>query len=218
MSTLRRFVISLLPFLLLSFVSGQQGETFKSQTNLVLVPVEVRSHNQHVAGLEKDKFTLLQDGKPQKIAVFEEVRTTTERLKKVAVGPKEFSNEYQGNPATARYTIIAIDRINTTTMDMQRLRMGLQKFLTQVADSGEPIRLIAINSSSIDVLQDFTTDPKVLAMALERSKSPAGQVKNSSTTLNEGLAEFENLIVNSPQGTSDEAQAQYVATRLAQLD
>src|SRR5690349_11479917 len=98
MSTLRRFAIALFPFLFLSSVPGQQGETFKSQTNLVLVPVEIRSHNQHVAGLDKDKFTLLQDGKPQKIAVFEEVRTTTERLKKVAVGPQQFSNEYLGSP------------------------------------------------------------------------------------------------------------------------
>jgi VWFA-related protein len=218
MCTLRRLAIALLPFVFLASVSGQQGETFKSQTNLVLVPVEIRNHNQHVAGLDRDKFTLLQDGKPQKIAVFEEVRTTTERLKKVAVGPQEFSNEYQGSPATARYTVIAIDRINTSTMDMQRLRMGLIKFLTQVADSGEPIRLIAINSSSLQMLQDFTTNPKVLAMALERNKTPAGKMMESSTALNEALAEQENAIVNNPQGQSEDAQANYVATRLAQLD
>lgn len=218
MSAIRRCFAAFVPFLLLTGVSAQQGDTFRTQSNLVLVPVEVRNHNQHVAGLDKDKFTLLQDGKPQKVAVFEEVRTTTEHLKKVAVGPQQFSNEYTGNAATARYTIIAIDRINTTTMDMQRLRMGLQKFLTQVADSGEPIRLIAINSSNIELLQDFTTDPKVLAMALERSKTAAGQVKETSTTLNEGMQELENYITNNPAGETAEAQAQYVATRLAQLD
>lgn len=218
MFIVKRSLLALLPFILVAALEGQQSDTFKSQSNLVLVPVEVRNHNQHVSGLDQDKFTLLEDGKPQKVAVFEEVRTTTERLKKVPVGPQQFSNEYEGNPATARYTIIAIDRINTTTMDMQRLRMGLQKFLTQVADSGEPIRLIAINSSSIEVLQDFTTDPKVLALALDRAKTPAGQVKNTSTTLNEGMAELENVIVNNPQGDNADAQAQYVATRLAQLD
>jgi len=218
MCNLKRFLTALLPFTLIASVSGQQAETFKSQTNLVLVPVEVRSHNQHVAGLDKDKFTLLQDGKPQKIAVFEEVRTTTERLKKVAVGPQEFSNQYQGSPATARYTVIAIDRINTTTMDMQRLRMGLTKFLTQAADSGEPIRLIAIDSSRLEMLQDLTTNPKVLAMALDRTKTPAGKVTENSTHLNESLAQAESTIVNNPQGDSEEAQASYVASRLAQLD
>src|SRR5689334_191321 len=117
MSILRRFGLALLFLWMIVPAFAQEGETFKSQTNLVLVPVEVRSHGQHVAGLSKDKFTLLQDGKPAKIAVFEEVRTTTERLQKVPVGPQEFSNQYQGSAATARYTIIAIDRINTTTMD-----------------------------------------------------------------------------------------------------
>jgi VWFA-related protein len=209
---------AIVPLLLLSPLAGQQGETFRSQSNLVLVPVEVRNHNQHVPGLDKDKFTLLQDGKPQKIAVFEEVRTTTERLKRAAVGPKQFSNMYEGSPATARYTIIAIDRINTSTMDMQRLRIGLMKFLTQVADSGEPIRMIAINSSSIEMLQDFTTNPKVLAMALDRNKTPAGKVSENSTALNESLAELSHQIESNPQGADDDAQAQYVAQRLAQLD
>ena len=218
MLTLKRFRGALLPVALLASVSGQQGETFKSQANLVLVPVEVRSHNQHVAGLDKDKFTLMQDGKPQKIAVFEEIRTTSERLKRVPVGPQEFTNQYQGSPATARFTVIAIDRINTTTMDMQRLRLGLTKFLSQVAESGEPIRLIAINASSINMLQDFTTNPKVLTMALERNKTPAGKAMESSTTLNESLAELENAIINNPAGDTAEAQAQYVAARLAQLD
>jgi VWFA-related protein len=216
MLTLKRFRGALLPFALLASVSGQQGETFKSQANLVLVPVEVRNHNQHVAGLDKDKFTLSQDGKPQKITVFDEIRTTTERLQRVPVGPQEFTNQYQGSPATARYTVIAIDRINTTTMDMQRLRQGLMKFLSQVADSGEPIRLIAINSSSIEMLQDFTTNPKVLAMALDRNKTSAGKAMESSTSLNEGLALVESVLVNN--AATDEQAAGALATRLQQLD
>lgn len=204
--------------MLLVSASGQQGATIRTQTNLVLVPVEVRSHGQHVSGLGKDKFTLLQDGKPQKIAVFEEVRTTTERLKKVPVGAREFTNQYEGSPATARYTVIAIDRINTTTMDMQRLRAGLTKFLTEVSESGEPIRLVAINLSNIEILQDFTTDPKVLAAALARTKSPT-RTAQSSATLNEGMSEVEAAIKNNAnEGMDADQQAQYVASRLQQLD
>ena len=215
MSNLKRFLGTLLPFALLASVSGQQRATFRSQTNLVLVPVEVRNHNQHVAGLDKDKFTLMQDGKPQKIAVFEEIRTTTERLARVPVGKQEFSNQYQGSPATARYTIIAIDRINTTTMDMQRLRLGLMKFLTQVAESGEPIRLIAVNASSIEMLQDFTTDPKVLAMALAHHKTPAGKPTESGASLTDSIAEIENVLLNIPP---EQWQSAHVAERLDALD
>lgn len=196
-----------------SLVTAQQSDVIRTQTNLVLVPVEVRHKGQHVAGLDRDKFTILQDGKPVKLASFEEVRTTTEHLKRAAAGPKEFTNEVQGNPATARYTIIAIDRINTTTMDMQRLRQGLTKFLSQAADSGEPIRLVAINPSSIQTIQDFTTDPQVLARALERMKTPAGKVNDNGSMLKEALEDASASVLDSP--TTAEGQ---VAAFLSQLD
>ncbi len=160
-----------------------QSPTFTSRADLVLVPVHARSKGQHVSGLTKDSFTLLQDGQVQKIAVFEEVRTTTERLTPVATGPGEFTNELQGNPNTARYTIIAIDRINTTTMDMARLREGLLKFLAQATDSGEPIRLVAVHLNGIEIIQDFTSDPKLLAAALQRIHSSGGQLGSPSAPM-----------------------------------
>jgi VWFA-related protein len=212
---MRRFLLLfLIPVFTLSALS-QENSTFKSQTNLVLVPVEVRNHGQHVPNLDRDKFTMLQDGKPQKVAVFDEVRTTTEHLKRAAVGPGEFSNEFQGSPATARYTIVAIDRINTTTFDMQRLRQGLLKFLDQVADSGEPIRLIAINPTNIEVVQDFTTNPRAIAMALEGTKTAAGKVSDNSHALNESLDYLDAVI--SQNTTGDNAGAM-VGVFLAQLD
>lgn len=212
---MRRFLLLfLIPVFTLSALS-QENSTFKSQTNLVLVPVEVRNHGHHVPNLDRDKFTVLQDGKPQKVAVFDEVRTTTERLKRVAVGPSEFSNEYQGSPATARYTVIAIDRINTTTFDMQRLRQGLVKFLTQVTDSGEPIRLIAINPATVEVIQDFTTDPRAIARALEQTATPAGKVSDTSASLNESLDYLAAVI---QQNTSGDNAAQVTAAFLQQLD
>ncbi|MGH9521003.1 MAG: VWA domain-containing protein [Terriglobales bacterium] len=175
---------------------AQEQPIVHSQSNLVLVPVQVRKHNQHVAGIDKDKFTILQDGKPQKVAVFEEVRTTTERLTRRNVGPQEFSNEYLGDPATARFTVIAIDRINTTTVDMQRLRIGLKKFLTEVAEAGEPIRLIAINPNSIEVIQDFTTDPKLLAMALQRNKTGGGPPTETVNPRDEATREIQEAMLN----------------------
>src|SRR5580698_10556630 len=49
---------------------------FTSPTELVLIPAVVSDKSgAHVAGLKKEEFILKQDGKPQPIAVFEEVRT-----------------------------------------------------------------------------------------------------------------------------------------------
>src|SRR5512146_3099097 len=165
---------------LLTTALGLFGQTtdqtphFRSETNLVLVPVQVRSHGQHVAGLKQDSFTLLQDGKTQKISVFEEVRTTTQRLQRAPVGLNEFTNQLIGSPETARYTIIAIDRMNTAPLDLVRVREGLTRFLAEISGNGEPIRLISIEINGIRVIQDFTTDPEAIGAALNRATSGHG--------------------------------------------
>ncbi len=171
--------------------AAEPSSTFTTRADLVLVPVHVRRHGEHVSGLSKEAFTVLEDGQQQKVAVFEEVRTTTQRLQRATVPQGEFTNELQGKPETARYTVIAIDRINTTTMDMNRLRLGLMKFLSEAADSGEPIRLVAINPTSIDIIQDFTTDPHVLAAALKKASTPAGREQAGDHSLDDTIREMD---------------------------
>ena len=189
---------------------------FRSQTNLVLVPVQVRNKGQHVAGLKQESFSILQDGKEQKISVFEEVRTTTERLKRSPVQPNEFTNELVGTPQTARYTVIAIDRINTATLDMIRLREGLTKFLAEAADTGEPIRLVSIEYKGIRLIHDFTTDPKAIARALQASTNPIGRPTQNSGTLNDGLQELQ-VMATPDAGASEEDTAKF-ADFLSKLD
>jgi VWFA-related protein len=208
------FTTSVLAFSVVAQQSSEQAPRFRSQTNLVLVPVQVRSHGQHVANLKRDSFTLLQDGRAQKIAVFEEVRTTTQRLQQVPVGPREFSNRLLGSPETARYTIIAIDRINTATLDLMRVREGLIRFLAHTADTGEPVRLISIENNGIRLLQDFTTDPRAIALALQRSSKGAGQTERSSVALDETLQEAEVAI----NAQSDTLSADRIGQYLQGLD
>src|SRR5579863_9587940 len=50
----------------------QQAPTFKTNTNLVIVNVSVKDKSgKAIEDLKKDQFTLLEDGKPQPISVFE---------------------------------------------------------------------------------------------------------------------------------------------------
>lgn len=165
--------------------------SFTSRADLVLVPVHVTRHGEHVAHLAKEAFTLSQDGKPVKVAVFDEVRTSNERLLRVTVPPGEFSNELEGNPNAARYTVIAIDTINTSPMDMNRLSQGLLKFLSRTADSGEPIRLVMITPAGITMVQDFTTDPKILAAALKLVRSSEGRDNLGNKTLSTLIREMQ---------------------------
>lgn len=202
------------------FAPGQQSTgqaaRFQSQTNLVLIPVQVRSKGQHVPGLKQDAFTILQDGKDQKISVFEEVRTTTDRLKRAPVQPNQFTNELVGTPETARYTVIAIDRINTQTLDMIRVREGLMKFLAQAADTGEPMRLVSIEYRGIRLVHDFTTDPKAIARALQQTSTPAGKTE-AGGTINDSLHDMESMATGA-QGSNADANSAQLATFLSQLD
>jgi len=178
--------------------------SFQSQTNLVLVPVLVRSHGRHVQNLKQGSFTLLQDGKVQKVSVFEEVRTTTQRLQRAPVGPKEFTNQLIGSGPAARYTVIAIDRVNTASIDMIRVREGLSKFLAHTFDTGEPICLISIEDNGLRMLQDFTTDPKAIEAALSRGTSSNAKPVQSSVGLDEYTQEMAAALSNA-QSAADAA-------------
>lgn len=192
-----------------------QAPSFRSQTNLVLIPVQVRSHNEHVPGLDKDAFTILQDGKPQKIAVFEEVRTTTQRLQRAAVGPREFTNELVGSPETARYTVIAIDRENTAPIDLMRVREGLKRFLSETSNTGEPVRVVSIELNGIRLLQDFTTNPRAIAAAIEGSTKTSGSKSEQSSV---GIDEYTQEAEAAVNSAKTPADAEAAARLLAALD
>jgi hypothetical protein len=50
----------------------QPSPTFKTNTNLVIVNVAIKDKSgKAIEDLKKDQFTLLEDGKPQQIAVIE---------------------------------------------------------------------------------------------------------------------------------------------------
>ena len=139
--------------------TGAATSTFTAQADLVLVPVLVRKGGQHMPGLAKEDFTLLQDGKPQAIAVFEEVHAVRpNRLANTA----EFSN-VRGEGQAQQLTIIAIDTVNTEPLDQAYLRQEVVKFLDSASTTGEPFALVAIDRRGLHILHDFTTDPKQLA-------------------------------------------------------
>jgi VWFA-related protein len=67
-------------FLLAVAAFAQQEYTFKSSTNLVVVNVMVRDKKGAIIeGLKPEQFTLLENGKPQTISVFQFQRLTSEK-------------------------------------------------------------------------------------------------------------------------------------------
>ncbi|HWZ83909.1 MAG TPA: VWA domain-containing protein [Terriglobales bacterium] len=146
--------------------------TFTSSTELVLIPTVVHDKSgSHISGLGKGEFVLKQDGKSQPLAIFEEVNTNSYRLHRSAGENGTFSNV---NPSRSgehhRVSIIVLDFVNTPFADQSSARSALLQFLSQVADSGEPMCLLALGSNGLTLLHDFTDDPKLLAAGISKAR------------------------------------------------
>lgn len=145
---------------------------FTSSTELVLVPTVVNDKSgSHVSGLKKEEFTLKQDGKSQPIAVFEEVKTDSARVRRSEGEHGTFSNFEPGGSDYHRLNIIVLDFVNTPFPDQANARKELIKFLSEVAESGDPMCLLALTRGGLTLLHDFTDDPRLLAAALDKARA-----------------------------------------------
>ena len=152
---------------------------FTSRTELVLIPTLVTDKSgNHISGLKKEDFTVLENGAEQKIATFEERASDAHRFSRPR-NPNEFSNSLAGGPSARRITLIVLDLINTPFVDQVYARKDLLKYLTQSVDQREPTALYTLTRSGIHVVHDFTTDPRVLVAALHKVKGDTSHIVDS---------------------------------------
>ena len=129
--------ITLLFALPLMAQTTQPTATFTSSTELVLIPTVVNDKSGvHIAGLHREEFALKQDGKSLPIAVFEEVKTSSARVRRSEGEHGTFSNFETGGSDYHRLNIIVLDFVNTPFSDQANARNELFKFLSEAAESG----------------------------------------------------------------------------------
>lgn len=175
---MRALLAIAIPYFLLAPAAAEDSKpaeqmlTLTSRSELVLVPTLVRDKSgSHITGLSQTDFALLENGSERKIAVFEEIKTSTVRSRRQTLPAGEFSNYLVNEPAPRRVTIIVMDSINTQFADWAYARDQLLKFLEETAGSNEPMALLQLRRGGVRVIHDFTTDPAVLAKAVWRLKS-----------------------------------------------
>jgi VWFA-related protein len=150
-----------------------------ARAELVLVPTLVTDKSgNHVKGLTREDFRLLENGAEQKIATFEEVTSDAHRLPRPR-NPNEFTNSLAAESTHARVTIIVLDLINTPLMAQADARKELLNYLTQTVDQREPTGLYTLTRSGIRMIHDFTTDPRILIAALHMLKGEAYELVDS---------------------------------------
>ena len=148
-----------------------QGEvaTFQTKAELVLVPVVVTDKKgEHIHGLSKEDFAILEDDRPKEIKGFEVVHTEP-RVMQTASAHDVFTNTVKPAETQARVTIIVLDTLNTAFFDQERARREILKFLSNL-EPGEPVALVNLSKSGLHVIHDFTADPQILADAVRHTK------------------------------------------------
>jgi VWFA-related protein len=137
----------------------------------VEVEVVVRDKNGPVSGLTRDEFTLLDQGKPQPIAVFNggvagQPGVVQARLS-APLPPGAVSNR-MGRPghSTSGATVLLLDQLNTSIDNQGYSRGQLLKYLESV--SGDEQIAIYLLGRSLSVVQDFTDNPETLREAVRK--------------------------------------------------
>ncbi|HTC35448.1 MAG TPA: VWA domain-containing protein, partial [Bryobacteraceae bacterium] len=154
----------------------QVAPTFKTNTNLVIVNVTVRDKSgKAIENLKKDQFTLLEDGKPQQIAVFDLQRLNGETLPSIEA-PAPTLKIRGPAPAEAKPTppepkpplkaddlkdrrLIAMffDLSSMQPAEQIRARDAAIKFIDTQMTASDVVSIMTL-TNELRVVQDFTGD------------------------------------------------------------
>ena len=193
--TAKSFLAMLLTVLLLMPATAQQPPappqppaqqpsgkltTFTSNSNLVIVDVSAKDKSGNpVEGLRAEDFTVLEDGKPQKISVFEYQKITSEpeppeELKledqfKLPEAPK--TEITAANPGQIQYhdkrlMVFFFDFSSMQIPDQLRAQDGALEYLKEHITKDDVVAVM-FYASTIQVLSDFTSDRDVLTHVIK---------------------------------------------------
>lgn len=142
----------------------------KTTVRRVVVDVVVRgSDGKPVQGLHEKDFTILEDGKPQKVLSFDEHRFDTGSLAIPANAPALPPNVYVNvpkRPEKGPLFVLLFDMVNTEDITDQIIaRQQLMKF---IASKPAGTRFaVFVHSDNLNLIQGFTDDKNLLYAALD---------------------------------------------------
>lgn len=199
-----RYALFFVVFFCLPLVKAQENTgrsvTFKAKTELVVVPVLVRDKNgKHFSGLRAEEFTVLDNGAERKITSFEEVRTGTERMEFATPEPGTFTNVVEKRTGSKRVTILVLDLLNTRIMDQNYAQQQLLKYLSGSLDDTEPTAFFVLARDGLRLIQDFTSDPKILITAINKMRERQEKVAEDAADVQRDVDTFERMKTGDPQ-------------------
>jgi VWFA-related protein len=154
--------------------------TIRVDTRLILVDVVVSDKKGNaLTGLKLENFTLQEKGKTQKIVFF----TPPGEAEKQApphLGPGIYTNKPEYRSPGGPLTVLLLDAANTEFKDQAYARQQMLKFVRDQYKPGQRIAIFTL-TSTLGILQDFTSDPELLHNALQKYL-PNDQLQNKGLT------------------------------------
>lgn len=153
----------------------ESATVLKTTTRLVVVDVvATNKKGEAVTDLERQDFTVLEDGKEQTVRVFsfQQPRSpATGQTSAAAAAPRVpdnvFSNAPRSSPGSA-LNVVLMDALNTTAPHQAYVRDQMIKFLGKMPQ-GRPVAVYTLGSK-LTLLQDFTSDPETLRDVVKKLK------------------------------------------------
>jgi VWFA-related protein len=147
--------------------------TFRSQARLVQLDVAVTDSNgRPITGLQPSDFTVLEDGKPQEIRVFEPhapgLKSASAPPAPVSLPPHTFTNRVD-TPPEGTLSILLLDLWNTPVTDQAYARKQMIEFL-KTLPKGKTLAMFVFGTK-LTMVQGFTDDPSALLAAAEGVKT-----------------------------------------------
>jgi VWFA-related protein len=143
--------------------------TIRVTSHMVLVDVVVTDkQGKAIPGLHSEDFVVEENGKAQKISSLvspaENASAATPQLP-----PGIYSNRAQYRSPGGPITVMLLDAIDTAFTNQAYARSQMLRFVQEQYKPGERMAVFTL-TGSLNVLQDFTSDPQILYTALQRYK------------------------------------------------
>ena len=140
-------------------------------SNLVVVDVVVTDKGEAIHGLDQARFHILEDGKEQPLASFDEHRpmaAPADQAPPPPLPPNVFSN-IPLHAAGSAVNVLLLDALNTPKADQVYVHRQVAEYIASLPP-GTTLAIFALGSR-LELVQGFTSDAALLAKALDSPKA-----------------------------------------------
>jgi VWFA-related protein len=175
--------------------SSQSSYQFHVTSELVLVNVTVRDRNGNfVRGLKADDFSVLEDGKAQRVVSFDTedvdaaVTSTGPTPAQVSIvnrpaakSPQATESAPSDEVRNRRLLILFVDLSSMQPDDIERAAIAAQHYVDKQMSPADLVSIVSLGNS-LRVDQDFTSDRDLLRKALQRLNPSSAQGFDAGST------------------------------------